>query len=224
MYRCPIVKQEQHNNDFFNFNFQIFKYMNNNKLILLFLAVLLYGCKKEESSILLTVFDTPNYSVEFGEKPGEAEVSTFLITKEEGSNIEQNINLHAIKGFTYEKGYEYLLEVKKASNSKNEDFQYSLTKIISKSQTGELEIIVSLHVTTVRVEGELPFDRMVVEEDDETGWQPSSFKIDGFEYEKGFDYLLKVNKTIIRMSPQSGFLNFYLYTLVEIISKTPQNQ
>ena len=195
-----------------------------NKLVLLILMlfVLGSGCKKGDNHILLTIFDTPNYSVEFGGKPGEVEISTFMVAREEGSNNEQNLNLSAIEGFLFEKGYECLLKVKKSINSKNDVDQYSLIEIVSKIQTGELEEIVLLNVTTELIEGEVPYERVIVSEEDESLWLPSSFKIDGFEYEEGFDYLLKVNKTIIRMSPQSGFLNFYLYTLVEIISKTPR--
>jgi len=182
------------------------------------------GCKKEGDHILLTISDTPNYSIEIGEKPGEIEITTFLIAKEEGVNVEQSIKFSAIEGFTYEKGYEYLLKVKKGINSNTDDRQYSLVEIVSKTQTGELEAIVLIHVTTECVEGEVPYERLTVKEEDELLWLPTGFKIEKFEYEKGFDYVLKVNKTIIRVPPQFGFLNFYLYTLVEIISKTPQNQ
>jgi len=196
-------------------------------LMCLIFIVLGVGCKKEGNHILLTISDTPNYSVEFGEEPGEIEITTFLIAKEEGVNVEQNLNLAAIEGFSYEKGYEYLLKVKKANNSKTDDSQYSLVEIVSKNQTGELEEIVLLNAAIVRFEDpELPsYERVVAKEIeiDPPQWGlPSGFKIDGFECEKGFDYLLKVKKTTIKMPPQSGFLNFYLYTLVEIISKTPQ--
>jgi len=182
------------------------------------------GCKKEGDQIFLTISDTPNYSIELGEKPGEIEITTFLIAKEEGVNVEQSLKSSAIEGFTYEKGYEYLLKVKKANSGKTDDYQYSLVEIVSKKQTGELEAIVLLHVTTERIEGEVPYERMTVKEEDELFWLPSSFKIENFEYEKGYDYVLKANKTTIRVPPQYGFLNFYLYTFVETISKTPQNQ
>ena len=199
--------------------------MKKQYVLMCFIFVVFFvGCKKEGNHILLTISDTPNYSFEFGEKSGEIEITTFLIAKCEGVKVEQNLNLSAIEGFTYEKGYEYLLEVKKTNNSKTDDYQYSLVKIVSKNQTGELEAIVLLHVTTERIEGEVHNERMTVKEEGEIMWLPSSFKIEKFEYEKGFEYLLKVKKTTIKMPPQSGFINFYLYTLVEIISKTPQTQ
>ena len=192
------------------------------KKVTIFLAMTIFiaGCsKKGDDHILLTVFDTPNYSVQFGEKPDEVDVSSFMVVKEEGSGEEMNLNLRAIERFSYEKGYEYLLKVKKTLN---DDYQYSLIEIISQNQTGELETVVLINVTTERVEWEVPFERMIIQEEDVPWWQTSSFKIEGFEYETGFDYQLKVKKTTIKMPAMSGILNFNLYTLVEIISKTPQ--
>lgn len=185
----------------------------------LFLAA---GCKKnEEASILLTISADPTYSVQLGEKPDEFDVSCYMVVSEESSKEGQQLELNAIEKFTYEKGCEYLLKVKKVAN--NDLFHYSLIETVSKTKITD-EIIVLLNVTTEWIEngsGQL-YERVVVEEEGSEWWLPSSFKIEGFEYENGFDYLLKVHKTIIQMPPQSGFLTFNLYSLIEVISKTPK--
>jgi hypothetical protein len=187
-----------------------------------FIAILLIGCKKENDHILLTILDSPNYSIQFGEKPDKIEIISFIVAKENGSTEEMNLNPHAIERFTYEKGYEYILKVKKTLN---EESPYSLIEIVLKNQTGELETVVLLNVTTESVDFGMPYKRVIVkEENEESLWQPTSFQIDGFEYDEEFDYLLKVKKTIITMPPMSGMRFFNLYTLIEIVSKTPKKQ
>jgi len=219
------MRQQTHSSNYFIVVFLIFNFMNSNKLVLILLVIVFFvvGCKKEnQSTIMLTVFDTPSYSVQIGEKPEEIEITCFMVTKEEGSGVEQNLDLYSIEKFTYEKGFEYLLKVRKTQIGV--DYQYSLIELVSKTQTGELEDIVLLNVTTERIEGELPNERVVVkEEEDYPLWYRYSFKFEGFEYEKGFEYMLRVRKTVIQLPPQSGFGYFHIYTLVEIISKTPNS-
>jgi len=187
-----------------------------------------FGCTKEDqSTMMLAVYDMLAYSVQPGTTAGEFDISRTMVVMEEGTGIEQNIALDKIKNFTYEKGYEYLLKVNKTTNK--EDYQYSLKEIVSKIFTREIETIV-INVTTEWVhqgtEGAL-VERLIVNEEESTPLLPvipASFKIEGFQYEKGFDYRLKVEKTVINMPPQTGFVIFNLYEVVEIISKTPKTQ
>ena len=189
---------------------------------LVLIAILLFGCKKEGDHILLTILDSPNYSVQFGEKSNKIEIISFMVAMEEGSSKEMNLNLHAIEGFTYEKGYEYLLKVRKTLNEYN---PYSLIEIVDKNLTGEIETVKLLNVTTESVDFGTPYKRMIIkEEDEESLWQPTGFQIDGFEYEEGFDYLLKVKKTIVNLPPISGMIFFNLYTLIEIVSKNDNKE
>ena len=184
---------------------------------------MLTGCEKGDDHILLTVYDTPNYTVQAGKTTGDIEITTFMVVAEEGSDAEQNLNLSAIERFTYEKGYEYLLKVKKTFN--NDDYQYSLIEIVSKTRMSE-ETIVLLDVTTEWLPWEPPVEKMIVNEVDSPSPSnaPSSFVIDGFEYETGFDYRIKVKKTVINTPVITGYGIVYLYEFIEIISKTPQNQ
>ena len=189
-----------------------------------------FGCTKEDkSAMMLTVYDMPAYSVQPGKTTGEFDVTSTMVVMEEGTGVEQNIALDKIKNFIYEKGYEYLLKVNKTTDKT--DYEYSLIEIVSKTLTKEIETIV-INVTTELVhqggEGAL-IERIIVKEEDEEEKPlfpiiPSSFKIEGFEYEKGFDYRLRVTKTVINMPPQTGFIVFNLYEVLEIISKTPKTQ
>ena len=190
-----------------------------------FAAILLVGCKKEDDhNILLTVLDTPNYSFQFGENTGDVEITTSMVVKEAGASAEQNLDLHAIKSFSYEKGYEYLLKVKSTPND-HEGYIYSLIEVVSKTLTGEIETVITVTVRTSRTyyAPEMYAEVMVIKED-ESGLQLSNgFRINGFNYENGYEYRLKVKKSIVNMPVSSGMLYYYLYELVEIISKTPQN-
>ena len=204
--------------------------MARKNLILLSLAFLAtwFGCTKEEqSTMMLTVYDMPAYSVQPGKTTGEFDITSTMVVMEVGKSVEQNIALDKIKNFIYEKGYEYLLKVNKKTDKA--DYEYSLLEIVSKTLTREIETIV-INVTTELVhqgsEG-TQIERLIVKEEEVNPLLPvipSSFKIEGFEYEKGFDYRLKVTKTVINMPPQTGFTVFNLYEVVEIISKTPRTQ
>jgi len=60
-----------------------------------FIAMLLAGCNKDEgTAILLTVSAEPTYSVQPGEKSGEFDISCYMIVSEEGSNVEQQLELY----------------------------------------------------------------------------------------------------------------------------------
>ena len=190
--------------------------------VCIFAVMQLTGCKNdEESAILLTVSAEPVYSVQLGESPDELDVSRFIIVSEQGSNIEQQLEFNAIEGFTYEKRYEYILKVTKTVN--DNVVRYSLVETVSKTKIEDESKVVLLRVYTQLFDypGTPSYERMVAEEvDSEFSYMQNTFLIEDFEYENGFDYLLKVHKTTINMPPQTGMLFINLYSLIEIISKT----
>ena len=180
------------------------------------------SCKNqdEETSILLTVSSEPSFTVQSGVKPDEYDVRSCIVVMENGSNIEQKIALDAIEGFSYEKGYEYLLKVKKAD--KDILVPYSLIELVTKTQVDNEQTIVLLNVSTDP--NPLIFSDpppVVVKEEGSEIWQ-RIFHLEGFIYENGFDYLLSTHKTIVNMPAVSGIPSLTIYALVEIISKTPQ--
>ena len=198
------------------------------KLIILLLLLFLvgnFGCKKDkETTILLTVYANPTYSVQPSEKPGEFDVSSFMIVMENDSNVEQQLALDAIDGFIYERGFEYLLKVKK----EGDNTRYLLIELVSKTKVNDEKSIVLLHVSSdtnligldVSVHSNPPL--VFVKEEGSDWWQLTSFKLEGFEYENGFDFLLKVHKTSIQMPVITGIPSYNIYSLIEIISKTPK--
>lgn len=178
------------------------------------------GCGKEEI-VLLNINDTPNYSIVSGANSGEVDVKCSLVVKEEGSDIEFFLEMTEIGNFTYEKGYEYLLKVRKKSD------RYSLEEIVSKTMKYEIDpiiIFVTSEEAPIGPVGEM-IERMIVRENENSDFFiPNSFKIEGFEYDKRYEYRLKVKKTVIAVPPQTGFGLFILYELTEIISKTPKTE
>ena len=177
------------------------------------------GCGKEDDLISLTVYDTPNYSIQFSEYSDEVFINCTMLTMEEGSNVEQNIELNAIKNFTYETGYEYHLKVKKTAN---DDYLYLLDEIVSKTLKYELETIILFVSSELANIDDGINEVMLIQEEGIPFWYRYFAKIEGFEYDKRFDYHLKVKKTVVKMPALSGMNSFNVYSLIEIISKTPK--
>ena len=67
-------------------------------------------------------------------------------------------------------------------------------------------------------EGEFPIECMLVKEQGEDEYRPLAFcSIQGFEYEKGYEYDLRVNKTTLANPPADG--SIYKYQLVRVVEK-----
>ena len=181
------------------------------------------GCKKEDGFISMTVYDTPTYSVQFGVNYSEVDIKCNMVAKEKGSTNELNLELSSIKNFTYEKGYEYLLKVKRTSE---DNYLYSLEEIVSKSLMYEPETVilsVSSELAPIGPDEEL-IEVMVIQEEGIYHSDRYFAKIEGFDYETGFDFQLKVQKTVIPMPVTSGMNSFPIFTLIKIISKTSKIQ
>lgn len=63
-----------------------------------------------------------------------------------------------------------------------------------------------------------PIECMLVKERGEDEYRPMAFRsIQGFEYEKGYEYDLRVNKTTLANPPADG--SIYKYQLVRVVEK-----
>lgn len=63
-----------------------------------------------------------------------------------------------------------------------------------------------------------PIECMLVKEQGEDEYRPLAFcGIQGFEYEKGYEYNLRVNKTTLANPPADG--SIYKYQLVRVVEK-----
>lgn len=63
-----------------------------------------------------------------------------------------------------------------------------------------------------------PHECMLIKEKGEKTWEPCEFNgIEGFTYEKGYEYELLATKTIYANPPADG--SSYDYTLIKVVSK-----
>lgn len=96
----------------------------------------------------------------------------------------------------------------------NEDEPKDITKEVTmyiSSETGTMDDFFDADKTG-------PIECMLVKEQGENEYRPLAFRgIQGFEYEKGYEYDLRVNKTTLANPPADG--SIYKYQLVRVIEK-----
>ncbi|WP_082376990.1 DUF4377 domain-containing protein [Chryseobacterium indologenes] len=131
-----------------------------------------------------------------------------------------------IEGFTYEPGYEYVLKVKteKIANppADGSSIKYTLVKQVSKTKkntanTGEKTLIVGSQTVDCSA-GAGRMKCMQVKEDASGSWTNFYSQIEGFTYEPGYEYVLKVKTEKIANPPADA--SSIKYTLIEQVSKT----
>ena len=149
----------------------------------------------------------------------------FYIKKDSGAQWEMFDD--SIKGFDYEPGYEYVIVVKVTMTPEPPedapDRTYSLVRIVSKEKkdsdvpvyenpTWEERWTVS-HESVVKEDGSVCLKVM---RDSTIGWETVCTDISGFEYEAGYEYVIQVKITDIRINPMESV---WEYELVSIISR-----
>ena len=131
-----------------------------------------------------------------------------------------------IEGFTYEPGYEYVLKVKteKIANPPADasSIKYTLVKQVSKTKKKELAanektIIVGPQTVDCSA-GAGRMKCMQVKESVSAEWTNFYSSIEGFTYEPGYEYVLKVKTEKITNPPADA--SSIKYTLIEQVSKT----
>ncbi len=105
--------------------------------ILLFCFASFFGCENKKNAILeveLIVSSELLIAID----PVSMIEMPYLQVKEVGAKSDYWLNIHGIKGFQYESGYEYLLKVYKTfPDERLQDIpnvEYTLIKIISKTK------------------------------------------------------------------------------------------
>ena len=204
---------------------------------IILLATLFVGCKKDEKETVVlmtvdaeTVWRLPLLSIGF---PDE-----YMQVKEVISDEVSHMYFSQIEGFNYEKGFEYLIKVKKTKidNPPMDGYSisYSLIEVISKTEVGDNGIVVSLIVSAevewvyLYPEQSRPYPLfLLVKEADADEWERYPVKcISNFNYEFGFEYHLKVKKYSIeppqeyKLYGEFDFILNHSYWLIEITSKT----
>ncbi len=131
-----------------------------------------------------------------------------------------------IEGFTYEPGYEYVLKVKteKIANppADGSSIKYTLVKQVSKTKkdaatANEKTLIIGAQTVDCSA-GAGRMKCMQVKEKESDSWQNFYSNIEGFTYEPGYEYVLKVKTEKIANPPADA--SSIKYTLIEQVSKT----
>ena len=209
---------------------------------IILLTTMLAGCNKDEKeTVVLMRVDGETIWSYLGPPSPSGWPCELMRTKEISSGEIVRMGFTQIEGFNYEKGFEYLIKVKKTREEKvimdapYPYYYYSLVEIISKTGVDDGGIVVSLTVSAEiewvnLVPGQLrpsPTFLLVKEEEaEDDDWERHPiYCIGNFNYEPGFDYILKVKKNCIEPLLQCKFgeINYNLdraYWLLEVISKT----
>lgn len=131
-----------------------------------------------------------------------------------------------IEGFTYEPGYEYVLKVKteKIENppADGSSIKYTLVKQVSKTKktgmaAGEKIIIVGPQTVDCSA-GAGRMKCLQVKEKASENWTNFYSNIEGFTYEPGYEYVLKVKTE--KIENPAADASSIRYTLIEQVSKT----
>ncbi|WP_295940539.1 DUF4377 domain-containing protein [uncultured Alistipes sp.] len=135
--------------------------------------------------------------------------------------------LHSgIIGFTYEPGYEYKLHIKAEQISNppadGSSMRYTLLEEISKTPTHSIIPDSFFPVFTMEIAPTpIVYDQIYLgvrfPDAGLTDWQPWPWKIEGFEYEAGYTYRIRVSASVVP-SPHSGEGYYTVqYSLLEML-------
>lgn len=131
-----------------------------------------------------------------------------------------------IEGFTYEPGYEYVLKVKteKIANppADGSSIKYTLVKQVSKTKketasANEKTLIIGANTVDCSA-GAGRMKCMQAKEKASESWSNFYNSIEGFTYEPGYEYVLKVKTEKITNPPADA--SSIKYTLIQQVSKT----
>lgn len=145
--------------------------------------------------------------------------------KEDNKNNWHVLPFSSISDFKYEKGYDYELLVEKAISANSNCLKYKLIKLLKKEKaigdTKMIEVYISDQIGLYK-SGDLTQDipsieGMRMKEGEKNDWYVVPFnKITDFEYKKGYNYKLLVEKTTLINIPI--YINSTTYKLIKILS------
>ncbi len=149
-----------------------------------------------------------------------------------GSNPKYNfMGLSSIDGFSYERGYEYKLKIQRTTLANppadGSSYTYKLIKVLSKQKAEGARTEVKLYVSSeigefkyADLTQDLPSKGMKIRENENDNWTVGPFnRISGFDYERGFNYVLSVEKIVLPESSPFSYYQPIQYTLLKVISK-----
>jgi hypothetical protein len=194
---------------------------------LIVLGVFFFSCFKEEGDkvkvVEMTVYPETGYSGYFMSDNIWGE---FLVISDNDDKEKRTLSFNIIDGFSdfnYEKGYEYKLKVKKIwmkeppQDVSSIKYVYletlSRNKVITEDSENEIEVVVAPEkVQFYQRLATKPQEVLFVRENGVGNGYPI-VEIEGFSYEEGYEYTLRIKK-IIMAEPYS-----VRYVLLDILSK-----
>ena len=200
-------------------------------IILLFLSVInLVSCSNEvklgdEIKIAKVTVSAQTGFYKSGDVVENIPIEGMKIKESEDSgwNI---VPFSSILDFIYEKGYDYELLTEKTTSADSSSIKYKLIKLLKKEKaigdTKMIKVYISGQ-TGLYKSGDLTQDipsieGMKMKEDEKSDWYVVPFnKIMDFEYKKGYNYKLLVEKTSI--IDTQIYVDNTTYKLIEILSK-----
>lgn len=141
------------------------------------------------------------------------------------------LSFNEIEGFSYQRGNEYHLRIEKRTLANppadGSNCRFRLIEILSQKQgVGTKEKIllsVSSEIGNYKwgdITQDIPSHGMKIKEGTSNEWVVVPFnKIDGFDYEMGYDYELSVEKITLPINQDESNWQTTQYVLIDIISK-----
>ncbi|WP_455587022.1 DUF4377 domain-containing protein [Bacteroides sp.] len=140
-------------------------------------------------------------------------------------------NFNEISGFTYQRGYEYNLQIERTTLANppadGSMYNYRLVKEKSKKEGEGIRENKCLYVSAEtgiykwgNITQDISSQGMKIRENADEEWTVVPFnKISGFEYENGYNYELSVEKIVLSAQPENEWWQTTQYILREVISK-----
>jgi hypothetical protein len=191
------------------------------------LGLFLLGCNNEdgdkEKIVEMTVYSETGYAPILMSENLWGEFFYVSESDDNEKKVLANTITEGFGDFDYEKGYEYTLRVKKIwmdpapQDVSSIKYMYlemlSSNKVINEDSENEIAITVDFEkVQFLPRTSSQQYQAMLIKEAETDRWKPV-IEIEGFEYEPGYEYTLRVKK-IITAQPYT-----VTYVLVSILSK-----
>lgn len=197
-------------------------------LLLLSCAIGLAGCTHDDDVVVMNAQISP-YTCIGSTVPSSYPIESMLIKFDKSSSYE-SMGFNNIEGFVYDRGYEYEVEVERTTLKDpvpdGAGYTYKLLNVCSKKKAEGTRTKINLYVSSELgkfkwgdITQDLGVPAMKYRESESSEWTVGPFnRIAGFDYEKGYDYVLSVEKIVLPQNPSNYMLSVQ-YVLLSVVNK-----